>query len=43
MSKRLEGFGEVVIGDEKNGFALDFVTKTEREFWGISTEMGAIL
>ena len=33
MGKRLERFGEVRIVDEMNGFGLEFVKKTESEFW----------
>ena len=32
MRKRLEGFGEVDIVDETNGFELDFVEMTESGF-----------
>ena len=32
MGKRLEGFGEVRIVDETNGFGLDYVKKTESGF-----------
>ena len=41
MGKRLERFGEVRIVDEtKNGFALDFVKKTERVFWSATPDVG---
>ena len=43
MGKRLERFGEVRIVDEKNGFGLDFVKKTESGFWNTIPDVGAVL
>ena len=41
MGKRLERFGEIKIIDERNGFGLDFVEKTESRFWSTSPDVGA--
>ena len=43
MGKRLERFGEVRIIDEKNGFGLDFVEKTESRFWSTTPDVGVVL
>ena len=40
MGKRLERFGEVRIIDERNGFGLDFVEKTESGFGKANTDVG---
>ena len=43
MGKKLERFDEVRIVDEKNGFGLDFVEKTESGVWSTTPEVGAVL
>ena len=43
MGKRLERFGEVGIIDERNGFGLVFVEKTESIFWSTTPDVGAVL
>ena len=37
MGKTLERFDEVRIVDEKSGFGLDFVKKTESGFWSATS------
>ena len=41
MGKRKERFCEVRIVDEKNGFGLDFVEKTESGLWSTTPDVGA--
>ena len=43
MRKRLERAGEVWIVDEKGGFGLDFIKKTERRFRSTTPDMEAVL
>ena len=40
---RCDQCGEVRIVDETNGFALDFVKKTESGFWSAIPDVGAVL
>ena len=43
MGKRLQGFGEVRIVDETNGFGLILVEKTECGFWSTNPDVRAVL
>ena len=43
MGKKLERFGEARIVDERNGFGLDIVEKTESRFWSATPDVGAVL
>ena len=43
MRKRLQGFGEVRIVDEMNGFELDLFKKKENEYRSTTPDLRAVL